>query len=213
MNALRHLLLASVMLAGSTAAAQADGDRLPFDGFYLGFQAGYDMSNVDYSLTDGINTLSLEGFSASGAEGGAYVGYGVVGGGVYWGLEAYVNYSSAEFTLTATGLGTATTEAGFTYGGALRLGCFAGENALIYGKVAVQNTAFEQTVTGLGSADETLTGVGVGLGIEVAIATNTYLRLEYQHTWYEDLTVTNGFVTETYEGDAGTASAGLLFRM
>ena len=214
MNSLRTLLLASAMLVGSAASAKADGgDRLPFEGFYLGFQAGYDMSNVDYSLTDGINSLSLEGFSASGAEGGGFVGFGYVGGGMYLGLEGHVSYSSAEFTLTASGLGSSTTEAGLTYGGAVRLGCFPIENALFYGKIAVQNTEFEQTVTGLGSADETLTGVGVGIGMELALSADTFLRLEYQHTWYEELTLTNGLVTETYEGDAGTTSAGVLFRM
>ena len=172
------------------------------------------MSNVDYSLTDGVNSLSLEGFSASGAEGGAFGGYGwVTGGDIYLGVEGFISRSTAEFTLSATGLGTSTTEAGLTYGGAFRLGCLVGDNALIYGKFAVQNTEFDQTVTGLGSAEETLTGFGLGIGVELALSESTFLRLEYQHTWYEELTVTNGIVTETYEGDAGTTSAGLLFRM
>jgi len=212
----RELLLLRVctlsLIAVGGVMAPEKSNAAGFQGFYFGVQGGYDMANVNYSATDGVDTLSIEGLSASGPEGGGYVGYGWVFDEAYFGFEAQVSYSSAELTLSSNVLPTSTTEAGLIYGGALRAGRIIGGNSLIYGKLAFQSIQVEQTLAGVGSNDESLTGFGGGGGIEVAVTDRASVRLEYQHTWYEDLTFVGGGVTESYETDAGTASVGVVVR-
>jgi outer membrane immunogenic protein len=186
----------------------------PFSGLYVGVQVGHDNAKSETSWTDGIGTLELDGFSGSGIEGGAFVGYGGLEGQLYWGAEAFAGYSSAEFNASDDYFSVSTqTEMGLNYGVAMRLGVVATDNVLFYAKALLQNTNFEQTVSPGGSGDKTLTGIGVGGGIEVALWPKTSLRLEYSHTSYEDFSQSYLGLTETDEPALSNASFGLSYRL
>src|SRR5574340_31748 len=70
----------------------------PFTGFYAGGQIGYSVYDIKETLSGG-GSASIEGLSASGADGGLYGGWGMkLSPTTYAGIEAEYNWSGAEHT-------------------------------------------------------------------------------------------------------------------
>lgn len=158
-------------VAGSALAAT------PFQGPYVGGQVGYSVYDITLSEPGGG---SIEGFSGSGAEGGVYGGWGMkFAPNTYGGLEAEYNWSGAEHTL-----GGFKIEDKDNYGISGRLGWLPSNNVMLYGRLGWQRATLDYF-----GVEKDHDGARVGLGAEVAMAGNWLMRMDYAHTFYDDVTV------------------------
>lgn len=147
-------------------------------GFYVGVNAGYAFTGVDYS--DGTTSIDrdLNGFAL-----GAYAGYNIFNDGWVYGVEADVKHDFNDERF-ATGAGTIDTET--TWGGSVRarLG-YAIDRTLIYGTggYAFTHAKLENVTTGA-SDGETLHGWTIGAGVEHAFTDTVAGRIEYRYSDY-----------------------------
>lgn len=161
-------------VAGSALAAT------PFQGPYVGGQIGYSAYDLEISAPG----LSVDGISATGAEGGIYGGWGMKFSPVtYGGIEAEYNWSGAEHTSTLSDL-SGTIEDTDNYGISGRVGWLPSNNVMLYGRLGWQRATLDY-----GGSEQDHDGLRVGLGAEVAMAGDWLLRMDYAHTMYDDVTV------------------------
>ena len=173
------LLCAAVIMGVGTAAAQT-GVR-PFNGFYVGGQAGYSKINVEVSVA-GVGSADddMDGIGGSG-----FIGFEGTNNNIYGAIEAELGWDGADWSETSGGI-TADVEAQLTYGVGFRAGVFVANRYLIYGRLGWVRTNVEVSVTGLGSGDEDFDGFRFGGGVEGMLGGNVSARAEYTYTIYED---------------------------
>lgn len=173
-------LAVSLALALGMSAAGASYAATPFNGFYVGGQLGYSVYDINLSEPG----ASVDGVSASGAEGGVFGGWGIkLTPTTYGGLEAEYNWSGAEHTTDGFKI-----EDKDNWGIGGRLGWLPSNNVMLYGRLGWQRATLEYSGLGL-SSEEDHDGVRVGLGAEVAMTSNWLMRMDYAHTFYDDVTV------------------------
>jgi outer membrane immunogenic protein len=166
----------SVALALGLPLAGAAHAATPFTGPYIGGQLGYSV----YDLTLSAGGSSIEGFSGSGAEGGVFGGWGMKFSPVtYGGIEAEYNWSGAEHTTDGFKI-----EDGDNWGISARLGWLPANNVMLYGRMGWQRATLDYA-----GIEEDHDGARVGLGVEVAMTGNWLMRMDYAHTFYDDVTV------------------------
>lgn len=179
-------LAVSLALALGTSAAGAAYAATPFVGPYVGAQIGYSV----YDIQEDSPSLSSEGISASGAEGGLYGGWGMkLTPTTYAGIEAEYNWSGAEHTTTA-GSTAVEIEDADNYGISGRLGWLPSSNVMLYGRLGWQRATLDYTFSDPGGSaafDQDHDGFRVGLGAEVAMTSNLLMRMDYAHTMYDDV--------------------------
>ncbi len=189
------------------AAAHA---ATPFVGPYVGAQIGYSIYDVNSRLTDTSipETFTVDGISASGAEGGLYGGWGMKpSANTYAGVEVEFNWSGAEHTSTSVdpvGTVTGKIEDKYNYGISGRLGWLPSSNTLLYVRAGWQrvNLEYSGSAYGIGgSLDRDHDGFRLGLGAEVALTGDWLLRMDYAHTWYDDKTLGAAPVSVKFEPD------------
>lgn len=198
-----------VALALGLPAAGVSSAATPFVGPYVGAQVGYSVYDIELNASDPPDTASVEGFSASGAEGGLYAGWGMKPTpNTYAGIEAEYSWSGAEHTSTTTLSGAATTlmvEDENNYGISGRLGWLPSSNTMLYVRAGWQRTELEYTGStsglGSGSLSQDHDGLRLGIGAEVAMTSDWLLRLDYAHTWYGDESFTDGTASAKFEPD------------
>jgi outer membrane immunogenic protein len=177
----------------------------PFTGPYVGVQAGYSVYDIKLTASDASipENETIEGLSASGAEGGLYAGWGTkLSPTTYAGLEGEYSWSGAQHKTSLTdAMGTATgkIEDKNNYGISGRLGWLPTSNTMLYMRAGWQRAKLDYSGdiagVGSGSISKTHDGLRLGLGTEVAMTSDWLLRLDYAHSFY-------GKKSET----AGTAS-------
>lgn len=191
MKNLNKALIAATMLAGtalSTPAMAYESENV-FTGFYIGAQIGYGMN--EYEMSEATTPVKQDLFG-DGVLGGVFFGYGYMMDRVYLGLEADFEYSDVDTKQT---FGTATVKAdkdwGFSVGA--RLGYEVVDNAIAYLRLAYNGSDYEVRYNdGAASAkkDKFLSGFELGGGAEMAMTENVTMRLDYAHTWFENMKVT-----------------------
>lgn len=164
------------------------------DGFYAGIQGGYDSyrdrQNINSPGASGI--IGTTALSATGVEGGLFVGYGAtLTNWFYLGGEIFANTSNAGInysTSDALGTYTARFKAHDTWGIALLPGANINNTSLAYLRFGWNwaNLKSNESVTGSPSTSKSNTsnGFNAGLGLESLLKGNFSLRTEFSHTWY-----------------------------
>lgn len=144
----------------------------------------------DYGVDDSIK--------AKGLTYGGAVGYDVpVGGSLVAGVEADVNFSTADRDFT-DGVDSASFDAKRDLGLAARLGGRIAPRTLVYGKAGYTNLRIgaKATVGGVSSSDSAnLDGYRLGLGLEQGFSRNAYLKAEYRYSNYEKDVTKNEVLT------------------
>lgn len=176
----------------------------PFSGPYVGAQVGYSVYDSVGTFAEPGGSLTLDGASARGADGGVYGGWGMkLSPTTYAGIEAEYNWSGAEHTTTASSGGTVSTlsyKDKDNYGISARLGWLPSSNVMLYGRAGWQRVSMDYTagVAGLGSStiNKDHDGFRLGVGTEVAMSGNWLMRLDYNHTWYQKETLEPGVEAE-----------------
>lgn len=185
-------------------------------GFYFGAQGGYDSYRITgdtgtiFDVTNDVAVSTDPDIASNGAAVGVFVGYGYYFD-KYWrtylALEAYANASSAD----TDGEITATTANGFNefetrfkgeynVGISVLPGIKLNSNTLLYVRLgynwAQVSTPEDYFADGVliynANATEELGGFQYGLGIEGAFDRNWSVRLEYNHTDFNNYTTDLG---------------------
>lgn len=187
----------AVVLTGTALVAPAAYAATPFDGPYLGVQAGHSIYDIETTAKNppAGESAKIEGISASGAEGGLYAGWGTkLTPTIYGGLEAEYSWSGEEHKTSmtdATGTGTLKIEEKYNYGLSARLGWMPSTTTMLYARAGWQRTNLDYSASlyGMsGSQNRDHDGLRLGAGAEVALTSDWLLRLDYAHTWYSDET-------------------------
>jgi opacity protein-like surface antigen len=220
MKKIKLLAISSAMAITSSYAA------IPFNGFYLGAQAGYTQraikSDLDAKLTftgGNVNGTYAHTKRSNGFLYGLMAGYGQNINGVYLGLEASLQDDTASrahqnHSLSLTNSTTkATTQANVqtryersvVFGLAPRIGAVFGTTNLVYVKVGFETSRDHMThkiegQNGWQSKKRRKTVFVPGLGYEKAFG-NVLVRAEYGYNCGANLSDTR---TESIKGSTGS---------
>jgi outer membrane immunogenic protein len=194
----------SIALALGLPFAGASYAATPFAGPYVGAQIGYSV----YDIQNTFGGFSVEGLSASGAEGGVYGGWGMkFAPNYYAGIEAEYNWSGAEHTET----GGFQIQDNDNYGISGRLGWMPSSNVMLYGRLGWQRATLEYDYGGVITSEQDHDGFRFGLGAEVAMTSNWLMRMDYAHTTYDDVTVNIG-ISDNFEPDNDVFRVGAAYQ-
>lgn len=194
MKKINKAILGAALLAGTALSTPAFAyeESNSFEGFYIGAQAGYGMTDMEVNDRNGGNLLNGN-MHADGILGGVFAGYGFMSDRVYFGLEADFEYSDVDQKMTYDGDSfRAEKEYGFSVSG--RLGYEIVDNAMVYFRLGYNGSEYEfKEVSGgvTTKKDDFLNGFELGLGAEMMIHDNVTMRLEYKHTFFEDMSKNN----------------------
>ena len=200
----RKLAVSLTLALGMSAVAGVTNAATPFVGPYVGAQVGYSV----YDIQNTFDGISIEGLSASGAEGGVYGGWGMkLTPTTYAGIEAEYNWSGAEHTET----GGFKIQDNDNYGISGRLGWLPSSNVMLYGRLGWQRAKLEYDYSGVLTSEQDHDGVRVGLGAEVAMTSNWLMRADYAHTFYDDVTNNIG-ISDNFEPDNDVFRVGVAYQ-
>jgi outer membrane immunogenic protein len=182
-------LAAASLAALATPAMAQTAAEIPFSGFRVGGEVGYDHIRSG-SSEDVDNTRDLKQ-SIDGVEYGAVVGYDApVGTNLRIGAEASYAGSSAgrdynNSQPTVFNLGNVQADRDIYVGG--RVGYVTSPSTMIYAKGGYTNQRYSVTgsdgTTNLGQKLDT-DGFRVGAGAEFAVSRNAYIGAEYRYSKY-----------------------------
>ena len=185
------LILASAS-ATALAVPAAAQDNSAFTGPRIEGIAGYDISKAGSDVDNDLNDEDDE--SIDGFMYGVGLGYDFpVGDRVVLGLEAEGAFSTAETEvvdgdLEDLGFGAELDTGRDLYVGA-RAGVVASENLLLYAKGGYTNARYnmlaDNGTTDL-ETDVDLDGWRAGVGAEYAMSENTFVKLEYRYSNYNE---------------------------
>lgn len=217
---MRTLILsaaASAIALGAAAPAFAQ-DRDPFTGPRVGVLLGYDRLQAGSSQSSSIN----DDHAAEGLTYGGDFGYDVALGGIVLGAEGEVSGSTAKVSnnpVAAAALGYGRVKAGRDLYLGARAGIRAGHNTLVYAKGGYTNQRLDLTAndgTTTTGQHFNLDGWRLGAGVEQSIGRNTYAKIEYRYSNYNNARLeyasggnTNNFSVDT---DRHQVLAGVGFR-
>jgi opacity protein-like surface antigen len=181
-------------------------------GLYMGANLGHGTLGTRLTGTHdiGAGDYAFTGdFARTGFTGGVFAGYGHTFSQIYVGLEleaeaANFGWEHERTTGGAGGRDFAAEKRG-GYGGSLRIGYVLPNGGLLYGRVGQVQARFN-TIYNRGANDakwinrsDTLDGTRVGVGAEIPASQNTFIRMDYSYTRYNDPV---RFVTEQAAPDA-----------
>ena len=180
------IAVASIAAVASPAAAQ---DSVPFSGFRVGAEAGYDM--LRSGSTEDVDTSRDLDQDIDGVNYAAVVGYdAAVGENLRIGAEASFGDSSAKWSNdngqpNVFNLGRVNAEREIYVGG--RVGVVTSPDLMLYAKGGYTNQRF-----GIEGTDGTVNvsqrldvdGWRAGVGAEYALSNNMYGGLEYRYSNY-----------------------------
>ncbi|MES2368700.1 MAG: outer membrane beta-barrel protein [Pseudomonadota bacterium] len=167
-------------------------------GLYMGANLGHGTLGTRLTGTQydsGVGPYDFTGdFARSGFTGGFFAGYGYTFNQIYVGLE--VEAEAANFgweherdTAGSGGRDFASEKRG-GYGGSVRIGYVLPNGSLLYGRIGQVQTRFNTFYSrGAGTPvnqSDNFDGTRVGLGAEIPASRNTFVRMDYSYTRYND---------------------------
>lgn len=169
---LARTAVAGAALFAATGAFAAE----PFNGPYVGVQAGWQDDNNRFTLRSPGGT-STESLSGSSFAYGAQLGYDAkVGENFVLGAEAFLTGDTNKVRS-----GNSTFDGGRSLGLLARAGILAGPRTLVYLKGGWENGRFTYQENGIGVSTNR-DGWSLGGGLEQAITDAVSARVEYRHT-------------------------------
>lgn len=184
------LLVAGSILATATPAMAQDSADDSFTGFRVEALGGYDSLQAGSTRDDDGNDNNDQ--SIEGVNFGVGAGYDFDLGGVVLGVEGEYAFSTAETDFEDgdfEGFGFGNVDAGRDLYLGARIGAKVGPDALVYAKGGYTNAKLDilsNDGTMERAADFDLDGFRVGAGAEYAMSPNTFVKLEYRYSKYEE---------------------------
>lgn len=196
---MRMTVVAATALALTLPAVAAQANN--FDGVYGGVQIGAGFTSIEQD----VNSPNFNGgqektksLSADGVIGGAFVGYGrTLPGNFYIGAEADGSFGGRDYSFQDTDPTNPLTQkikVGTEWSLSVRPGYVVNEHVMLYGLagiewVPVKSTASDNEIT----FSKTQADFRIGMGAEVSIMGPLTMRVDYTHTFMNDITIQDGF--------------------
>ena len=177
---MNRLAIAAIFMC-TAAAVEAE----PFDGAYVGGQAGWGSRSSELSTFAPTTDTDR-----SGIDYGAFAGYNVpIGASVVAGPEVEVGAGGKTLHGSGPADQPIIVDATWNYALTMRLGLTLGERVLVYGRagyaserVRYRNEGPTPPVVGFPtSGSRWLDGLLIGGGAELALGARTTIRAEYRH--------------------------------
>ena len=212
--------IAAALLAGTAAtpALAQDGDRT-FTGPRIEGTLGYDHVGAGSSVSNnnGRDDQKIDGLLYGGG-----IGYDFAAGGVVLGVEGEITGSTAksERQPYTTNFGFGRVAAGRDLYAGARAGLLASPNTLLYVKGGYTNAKLNVLAGNTTTTTDTsfkLDGWRLGAGAERAVGRNSFAKLEYRYSNYNDarLQYGNGATSGRFDIDTDrhqvVASYGIRF--
>lgn len=189
----------AALLAGSVAAPTFAQDATPFSGFRLEGLVGYDQLGTGDRNGRGVENDDQRDESIEGAVFGVGAGYDFNLGSAVVGVEAEFSESTGEQDRGETINGVNFTS-GIETGRDLYIGGRVGfpvaPTTLVYGKLGYTNTSVEARSEGGGDRfelDTNVDGYRIGAGVEQLLGPNSFAKLEYRYSNYNNLDFSDDF--------------------
>lgn len=186
----------AVQVAGSAYAADEvamqPGSETPFGGFYVGTEIAHSLANNKIEVTDGFDTLTLDGWGGSGFSGGVFAGYdhvfsnGYLIGGQVGGFISDIG-SDGNFASGGGEYFRGELKTDWFAQASVRAGYLTNPETLLFGSLGVtvahgvgSYDYFDGAVGDSDSDKEFFYGVALGtVGIETVLSGNVRGRFEY----------------------------------
>jgi outer membrane immunogenic protein len=199
---LTRVLLAGAALFGATQAMAAE----PFNGPYIGAEAGWQQDKLRSTLTTGGTTFEANDKVSSFAY-GAQLGYDFkVSPSFVIGAEAMVGGDSGKIRVDGS-----TADAGRTFGLTARAGVLATPETLVYAKGGWVNGRFSFD-DGTDRASQNRDGWTLGGGVERMLTQNISARVEYRYSDFKSFRENLGADSVSAGFDRHQVMAGVNFR-
>jgi outer membrane immunogenic protein len=228
---LKLLFAATVAFAALPAQAQDADTGGAFTGPRVQVQAGWDRAGInilDQRNFGGRGDFNGHSQQANEISYGGEVGFDIDLGGFVVGAYAGADFSNAregfDFNTATPAEPRLTLEAGRNLYAGARVGVVVAPNVMLYGKGGlsrgrlrdVRNTSAGTTTINYPTNEDNFDGYHFGGGVEFSLGGMVYVRGDYMHTRYEDLTLpvqTNAAQTlEThFNRNQVTAALGIRF--
>ncbi len=165
-------------------------------GPYMGLRAGYSSGQTNMSMSSTRNAFDYQP-AMTGINYGIFVGYGRNFNKFYAGAELFFDMNREQGRIGGTddGLGAFLTRSfyRYTYGGAVRLGMYAGPESMVYLRLGGVGTQFryksQGNLAGAVSLDTSLkkglAGYLYGFGMEIALDNHFSVRMDYDRLTYQ----------------------------
>jgi len=192
-----------------------------YDGVYFGVQLGAESLNSDNKGPRAAGTTKADDIGGFGVSGGILGGYGKTFGRIYLGGELEADFSSSDPTSAAfPGRRTFSISKEYSYGFSGRLGYLLSDRFLLYGRGGIVQSRFATDLTtNLGVAFDSGNkeiGSRYGLGAEIALTPNSFFRLDYTITNYDDYSVAWTDTTisgiDNFDNDESLFRVGYIYR-
>lgn len=187
---MKKQMITATLLAFASLSTAANAAE-PFNGPFVGVQAGWEQTDVGTASTP-LGSTSINN-SNDTVTGGVFAGYDYkLTPKVVAGVEAGINLSDSDDLVSSNGGRTASIDAERSIDLSARLGYLVTDNTLVYARGGYSNVRAETTLTNAAGTlrdRSNLDGWLVGAGIERAISQNISTRLEYR---YSDLSEGDG---------------------
>ena len=172
------------------APADTQAPAFDYHGFYAGLQGGFG-SLISYNAGNRNPPQTLQVQRAGpGADGGIFAGYAVTAGALFLGAEADAEVSNADWNIKRDPTGRIYSVAkDYTLGASLLAGYIVNGNTLIYGRLGIADTRFDNKYSDEGGINTvtpsvTRNGLRYGGGVEMPVGEDTFIRFDYTWTRY-----------------------------
>jgi outer membrane immunogenic protein len=220
---MQRILIAALAALTLTTTAYAG----PWTGCYGGGAAGYQSALSDTSITDGVDTITVDSLGAQGGSLTALAGCDLQVERFVFGVWADHTWSDAGFTVgisgpTAVAMGIAGTalqtavDTSWAIGGRAGYVFVPGALAYVlagYSQAELDDITFPSLAPGFALSVPTLDGYVLGGGAEISMGRGLYLQAQYTYADYDQADIAlGGGVSLGLDVDVQTARVGLLYR-
>lgn len=213
---MRTLVIGLLAACSVTSVAHAEAFSGPFVGVSVSRDA-YEVKAEDLDLGGAV--VSADGISGNGFAGGVHAGYDyLMGGSVFFGVEANANLSGASMSVSYDdGFDEfgAKVEAQEGFGLSGRLGYKVADQTGIYARAGWQTTKFKLSASENGStlfSDSDWQDAFVyGGGIETALGANATVRVEYLNEDYGSAGINSSLGANGIRVDNGKVAVGFSY--